>query len=155
MMMLDLPYGYQTVIDEADWPRVSQLTLYRGKNGYVYFSIWRDGKSQPELLHRFLIQPPTGTHVDHINGDPLDNQRSNLRVVTFSANQVNRKRLNRNNFSGVRGVSFRPQLSKSHPWRAQIMVNRKGIHLGLFLTKEEAVAARKAAEMRLFGEACP
>lgn len=148
--LLDLPHGYQAVIDEADWPAVSKLTLYRGTNGYVYFSVWKDGKSHPRTLHGLLTRPPRGSHTDHINGDKLDNRRGNLRVVTPSRNQVNRKRLNRNNTSGVRGVA-----RAFGKWRAQITVNRKNHHLGLFASKEEAIAARREAELEHYGEFCP
>lgn len=153
--LLDLPHGHRTVIDEADWPLVAALTLYRGTNGYVYFSVWKDGKSTPQTLHRFLTGAPKGRHVDHVNGDPLDNRRANLRVTSPGLNQVNRKRLNRNNVSGVRGVQHVPRLSTRSPWRAQITVDGRNLHLGLFATRNAAVAARRAAEVRLYGEACP
>jgi len=71
--LLDLPHGYQTVIDEADWPLVQNLTLYRDQTGYVYYSTWANGKSTPRTLHGLLMQPPKGAQVDHINGDKLDN----------------------------------------------------------------------------------
>jgi hypothetical protein len=153
--LLDLPHGYQVIIDAADEPLVRALTLYRGINGYVYFSVWRDGKSRPRTLHGFLMQPSKGAHVDHINGDKLDNRRVNLRVVSPQLNQVNRKRLNKNNLSGIRGVAFVPQLSPNKPWRAQITVNRKNYHLGLFETAEEAKVARRQAELNYYGELCP
>ena len=68
---VELPHGFQTQIDEADWPRVKSLTLYRGTNGYCYFSTWKNGRSNPETLHRWLLRAPRRTHVDHINGDKL------------------------------------------------------------------------------------
>jgi len=37
--LLDLPHGHRTLVDEADLPVVASFTLYRGTNGYVYFSI--------------------------------------------------------------------------------------------------------------------
>ena len=152
-LLLDLPKGRQTIIDESDWQLVKHLTLYVGTNGYVYFSVWRNGR--PETLHSLLMGKHSGKHVDHINGDKLDNRRENLRVVTPQQNQINRKKANRNNTSGVRGVCYQPKLCASNPWHAQIMANRRGIHLGLFATKEEAVAARRQAEVEYFGEECP
>jgi hypothetical protein len=152
--LLDLPHGFWTVIDEADWPAVEGLTVYRGNNGYAYFSKWENGKSMPRTLHGFLMNPPKGSHVDHINGNKLDNRRENLRVVTPQRNQVNRKRPNRNNTSGVRGVSWCRE-SLHNPWKAQITAGGQNYHLGLFPTIEEALEARRAAELEHFGEFCP
>ena len=95
-----------------------------------------------------------GSHIDHINGDRFDCRKANLRFVSPSLNQVNRKRLNRNNTSGVRGVS-RSTVCKSKPWRARIAVNNRSITLGYFASIEEARSARMAAELQYFGEACP
>lgn len=81
----------------------------------------------------------------------MDNRRINLRVVTPQINQVNRKRLNKNNRSGARGV----YLARDGKWCAQIMVYRKTLYLGRYVDIEQAIAARKAAELLYFGEACP
>jgi hypothetical protein len=148
--LLDLPHGHQTTIDEADWPEVSRLTLYRGKNGYVYYSTWENGRSVPRTLHGFLLGFPKGCHTDHINGDKLDNRRENLRSISAHVNQVNRKRVGRNNRSGIRGVS-----RSFGKWRAQITFQRKNYYLGLFENLKDAAAARKAAELRFYGELCP
>jgi HNH endonuclease len=155
LLILDLPNGYRTTIEKADWPLVKDLTLYRSRNGYVYFSTWKNGKSQPRTLHGLLMGCHKGMHIDHINGNCLDNRRKNLRVVTPSANQVNRKKLNKNNTSGVRGVRYFPSNSRIKPWKAEIMVNCKNINLGAFATFEEAVAARRAGELKYYGEICP
>lgn len=150
MRILDLPHGHQTVIDDESWPLVQGLTLYVGSGGYVYFSVWADGKSRPRTLHALLLPVSKGLHVDHINGDKLDNRLSNLRGATPAVNQVNRHRLNRNNTSGVRGVTKR-----SDTWIAQIMVNRKQLYLGSFSQLEDAIACRRAAELEHYGVLCP
>jgi len=121
----------------------------------VYFSKWRDGQTHQETLHRFLLKPPLEMLVDHVNGDKTDNRRSNLRAATPSLNQANRKQLNKNNTSGLRGVTHLPARSRLRPWRAQIMVDRRQLYLGSFATRDEAVAARSAAEVLHFGEFCP
>lgn len=153
--LLDLQTGNQCTIDEADWPLVQRYTVYEGTNGYAYISRWVNGASRPETLHSILVEAPKGAHIDHINGDKLDNRRENLRVVTPQRNQVNRKRLNRNNTSGVRGVNYVPHLSQRSPWRAQLTANGKNYYLGLFATKGEAIAARRTAELEHYGELCP
>jgi len=139
-------------IDKADYDLVKDMTLYVGTNGYVYYSIWSNGRSRPYTLHALLMnQSGHQQLVDHINGDPLDNRRRNLRLVTNSKNQQNRHVLNKNNSSGHRGVAR----YDAKRWRASIMVDRRQIHLGLFHTIEDAVAARKVAELHYWGEQCP
>ncbi len=86
--------------------------------------------------------------VDHIDGDPTNNIRSNLRIVNASDNGKNKKPY-RNNKTGVSGVT---QLS-NNKWRARINIEKNTrIDLGCFDTKEEAVAARKKAEEKYYGE---
>jgi HNH endonuclease len=83
--------------------------------------------------------------VDHINGDTLDNRRSNLRVCDNSANQHNRG-LQRNNRSGVKGV--RRLGRKKKPWVASIRIRGRNIYLGTFATIEQAERARRDAEVQ-------
>lgn len=142
-------------IDEDDLHLVAGLTIYQGVNGYAYYSKWERGRSIPRTVHALLMGFPSEGHVDHINGNKLDNTRSNLRVVTPQQNQVNRKQLNKNNSSGVRGVSYSPNLSASKPWRAQIMADGRQMHLGCFATLDEAKECRRLAEIKYFGEVCP
>ncbi|MFY0633637.1 MAG: HNH endonuclease [Vannielia sp.] len=79
--------------------------------------------------------------VDHINGNRDDNRLVNLRASTNSQNQRNRK-VGSNNKSGHLGVSE----LKCGSWLAFITNNGHRVSLGQFQTKEEAAAARKAAE---------
>lgn len=82
--------------------------------------------------------------IDHINGDRTDNRIANLRCVTVAENARN-QRLRADNSSGTAGV--RPSRWASR-WEAHITHDYRRIHLGTFNTKEEAVAARKAAEAK-------
>lgn len=84
--------------------------------------------------------------LDHINGIRDDNRLLNLRVVTPSLNSQNMK-LYKSNVSGVHGVYF---VKKSSRWAAYIRHLNKPTHLGTFDRFEDAVAARRAAEM-LYG----
>ncbi len=144
--------GGVVLVDECDLERLQGRSVYLGSNGYAYFST---NKTGPVTLHSFVMGGATpDMHIDHINGNKLDNRRGNLRVVTAQMNQMNRRRLSKSNTSGARGVS-RVASAKWKPWRAQIMVNRRAIHLGMFATRDEAIVARRAAEVEHFGVACP
>ena len=85
--------------------------------------------------------------IDHINRNRSDNRIANLRDVSHKQNQQNRS-TNSDNTSGHPGVYWHKQKSK---WRAQIKHNYKLIHLGYFDDLEEAVAARKAGELKYWG----
>lgn len=80
--------------------------------------------------------------IDHINGNPADNRLSNLRNVTTLENSRNAK-IPKNNTSGVVGVSWN---KASRKWCARIGVQMREIVLGYYASKDEAIAARRAAE---------
>ena len=95
--------------------------------------------------HRIIWKLMTGEEpqeVDHINGVRTDNRWSNLRSVPRSVNLKNKARLARN-MSGANGVR-----KNRDGWQAFITNNYKMTCLGTFKTKEEAIAARKAAELK-------
>lgn len=86
--------------------------------------------------------------VDHINGNGLDNRRVNLRLATSLQNQGN-SRKRRNASSYYKGVSWYKPLKK---WRAQIKVDKHVIHLGYFVSEEEAAIVYQEAAIAHFGE---
>jgi hypothetical protein len=83
-----------------------------------------------------------GRYYAHIDHNGKNNSLCNLREVSNSQNQKNR-RIGKNNRSGVIGVSF---YKKTSTWQAYVNVNKRLIHLGFFPLFEDAVAARKIAE---------
>ena len=95
------------------------------------------------LMHKGYL-PKT---LDHVNGDRADNRIENLRAVTRSQNQHNRK-LNKNNTSGYKGVSFDARLKL---WKASICLEGKRIHLGSYKTLEEADSVVRKAREELHG----
>jgi hypothetical protein len=97
-------------------------------------------------MHRFLLQPPPGLEVDHINGDRLDNRRINLRIATRSQNAMNRPRT-RTNTSGFKGVSRLGSL-----WCAQIKLEGKLHYLGRYADPAEAARAYDVAAKIMFGQ---
>jgi hypothetical protein len=117
----------------------------RKSNGKVYIDIHIDGKHY--YAHRLAWLYTYGAwpenDIDHIDHDSTNNRLINLRDVTNAENHKNRKMSKRNN-SGVTGVYFRNDMQK---WHARIAVNGKRIHLGHFEVKDDAVTARKNADV--------
>lgn len=127
----------RALIDIEDVEKISKYKWRVNDNGYVVTDIDKNTKLR---LHRFLMNPSEDMVVDHINHNRLDNRKQNLRLCTQGENLRNKK---------VKGVAFDERRNK---WYARIMINRKNLHLGSFDTKEEAIEARKQAEIEYFGE---
>lgn len=95
------------------------------------------------LLHRFIMKLSNKDTrvVDHINHNTLDNRKSNLRIVTYSQNNMNQKR--------NRGVSWD---KRDKTWHSYININNKRINIGYFKNYDDAVKAREDAEIKYFKE---
>jgi hypothetical protein len=102
------------------------------------FGIKPDGKHTTVYLHRVIMSPAPGLQVDHIDGNPANNTRANLRIVTRRENLLNRKRIggSRAGKSKYRGVS--PSGSR---WVAKISVNGITRVIGRFTNEDDAARA--------------
>jgi hypothetical protein len=135
-----------TTIDDEDLDKLSKHRWWantQGKLIRVETDLFKDEqiiwKRKRISLPRYLLNiKRRNLVVDHIDGNPLNNQKSNLRVCCEISNARNRKNLNKNNKSGVRGVGWNKFRNK---WVAQLMYNRKHIFLGYFLKKDDAISA--------------
>lgn len=100
-------------------------------------------------MHRQIMGTLPGqlnAHVDHIDGNKLNNQRINLRYCTAHQNKFNRL-LDPRNKSGFKGVSH----SKGR-WRARLKLNGREKWLGYFDSVVDAARAYNEAALRYFGE---
>ena len=88
--------------------------------------------------------PDLSLDIDHINGVKTDNRINNLRLVTREINLQNSS-MRCNNTSGFNGVSW---LKSNKKWHSQIKADGKRIHLGLFASKKNAIAARMKANIK-------
>ena len=93
------------------------------------------------------IDPGT-MQIDHISGDSQNNSPENLRLASNAENSRNRGK-NRNNTSGRRGVRW---MGNRNKWQAQIKINGRACHLGMFTCLDEAAAAYDVAARQYFGE---
>ena len=106
-------------------------------------------KGETILMHRMIMGVLNEKKVvDHIDGNKLNNKRENLRVCSQLQNTMNRKKNTRNS-TGYTGVCFN---KKANKYVANLNYNHRRIYLGLFETIEEAVEARKKAELFYRGE---
>ena len=109
-----------------------------GNPGYLRVSLWLDGKVRTMNIHK-LMQTAFNMgegHVDHINGDKLDNQKSNLRIVTHRENMQNMKCHRDGKLVGT--CRDRSRRYTPNPWRASIHINGKRVSLGYFPTEQLA-----------------
>jgi hypothetical protein len=128
--------------DKEDEPIVRKY-CWCEKEGYVktHDPITKKTKS----LHKEI----TGYELtDHIDRNPMNNRRYNLRPATQFDNSKNAS-IPKNNTSGYIGVSWNRQKNK---WNAYIMVNYKKKNLGTFVNKEDAIIARLKAEKEYFAD---
>lgn len=148
---IPLTTGHVALVDPVD----ADLAEYKWNasvdNGRVYA---RRGRKPGVRLHRAIFERMLGRKlksselVDHIDNNPLNNRRENLRITNRQGNRAN-SRAQRNNKSGFKGV-FR---IKNRPqWHSGIHVNNKSVYLGAFATPEEAHAAYCEAAKKYFGE---
>jgi hypothetical protein len=124
-------------------------------HGYEYVGLC-DGINKPKnfFIHRLVLEAFEGKSkdanqkfVDHIDNDPSNNCLFNLRWVTNQQNAFNASK-QKNNTSGVRGVSFNKQYQK---WEVRLQIDGKLLFLGKFINIEDAKLARQNKARELFG----
>ena len=137
--------------DKDDYNKIISINKYWKINnaGYVLCSMG----GEEYQLHRYLMglgkyDYKNNIIVDHINGDKLDNRKSNLRICQKDKNPKNCT-LYSNNTSGHKGVSWNERLLK---WQVSIQADNDLIYLGIYSDLNEAVEVRKNAEIQYFGE---
>ncbi len=120
-----LPNGEHFLIDKEDMERVSRYYWHIDKTGYV---ISRSENKKALYLHNFIMgfEPQKKIHIDHINRNPLDCRKCNLRIVTAQQNSMNKSK-QKNCTTGYTGVTF---LKRKNAYNARIGLNDKRIHLG-------------------------
>lgn len=134
--------GKIILFDIDDYDIISKYH-WRINGKYVY--AWDDGKPKP--MHRIIF----GDFIyDHINHNPFDNRRNNLRKCTSVENNQNIS-LKSNNTSGVTGVG----LDSRGRWRARVTINKKRKTVYVGWSFEDAVKARLKAEKEYYGEFAP
>lgn len=151
MKEISLTRGLVTLVDDEDYEWLSVHKWHVASHGYARRNVPHpdiQGKRSTLPMHRAIMGLDSNDVrvVDHIDGNRLNNQRSNLRVCLHCENSRNRQRHSVNKI-GLKGVC-----KYKRKWKAQILSDGKKINLGYFKTPEEAHAAYRKAAVDLHGE---
>jgi len=122
---------------------------YRNRD-YLYVQVGKTSYAAHRIVWFLENGQWPDMHIDHIDGNKLNNHPSNLRLCTPTANMQNCKTVN--SISGHRGVSWS---KKSKKWMVRITVNKKRLGLGYFDDAEFAGLVYTEAHARLFPEVPP
>lgn len=144
MKEIPLTQGYISLVDDEDYP---QLIVHRWQ--YLHGYAVRGYRDQKIYMHRVVLNAPKGLRVDHINRNPLDNRKTNLRLATVQENSRNISGYPLKRKSQYKGVTWHKQVQK---WQAQIKTGKEQIYLGLFASESDAARAYDAMARELFGE---
>ena len=146
-MKIELTRGFYAVIDPEDWEIVSAYKWTAGKGGggrwYARHLTSQNGKRTYVHMHRLILNAPAGMLVDHIDGNPLNNTRKNLRLCTHAQNMQNAARPLPS--TGVRNVRLLP---KSGRFRAKVSCD-KIVYQKNFVRLEDAAAWATAMRIKL------
>jgi len=137
---IELSKGQHALVDEVDfewlnqWKWSASVQTGGGEKYRAVRVFVRDGKQKSMLMHRAILQAPPHMLVDHINRNPLDNRRENLRLTGHLGNALNRGGNVKGKTSRFKGVYWQKDISR---WRARF---RKK-YLGTFTDEVEAAQA--------------
>jgi hypothetical protein len=148
-MTQQIPLGKAAValVDDSDYEALKGISWFVNKDGYAVGFVPTDGKFRLTYMHRLILQADPDHLVDHIDGNPLSNTRSNLRLVTTLQNHHNRG-LSSLSSTRLKGVGWH-----KHVCQYQARIQYKGLrcHLGFFDDPETAALAYDYAARTLFG----
>lgn len=152
MREIPLSRGKVALVSDEDYENISQYKWYAHFSSgkwYAYRNAQSlEGKRQTISIHRSILDVGPISQVDHIDGDGLNNIRTNLRPATKLENSQNKGR-QWNNTSGFKGVSY---FKRTGRWVAHISIGGKNFHLGFFSTREEAARAYDEAALAHYGQ---
>ena len=148
MKKIKLTQGQVALVDNEDYECLNKLKWYTMNNRNKIIPVCFENGIMKKMSRLIMYPIPDDLQIDHINGDPSDNRRSNLRLCTNQQNAQNRG-AQANNKSGYKGVSWHKHSKK---WQSQIKANDKVIPLGYFDDPIDAAKTYNEAAIKYHGE---
>jgi hypothetical protein len=145
---IELTKGYVTLIDDDVYEELNKYKWHYHEGYALRMERVSKNRRRYIRMHRVIMNTPDGMEPDHINGNSLDNRKSNLRNCTHAENSCNSK-IQINNTSGYKGVSWNKLRKK---WSVKVVKNQEHIFLGLYTDKKEAVMVYNKNAKEMFGE---
>ena len=150
---IPLTRGYYTIVDQCDYERMRQykwqVNVHNGKPRQAGRTERKNNKQCYLTMHREIMNPPKHMVVDHINRNPLDNRRANLRLATPQQNTWNRYFYKDGISSKYYGVSLDKE---SNRWKVRIAVDGESKFIGYFDDEREAAKAFDAEALKHRGD---
>ncbi len=152
--------GKVTIVDDEDYEWLKQQSwhgIIKTSGTYVKGSIRINKKAVNKFIHRYIMGLENNDKriIDHKDRNPLNNQKSNLRICTFSENVVNREKKQIGAKSKYLGVTIsykkRSDTKSDMYWRAACMKDGKR-YFKYCNTEIEAALAYNEMAVRLYGE---
>lgn len=147
--------GLYALVDDEDFDRLNEYRWYGRRSGgkvyaerqYYLGMILGVRKSKSRKMHREIMKVNDRLmQVDHINGNGLDNRKSNLRICTPSQNNHNKTVMTRS-LSGHKNIS-----KIKNKWRVLVNIENEQYFVGLYWSLEEAIKARNKFREERLGE---
>ncbi len=146
--LIPLTRGMFALVDIENYPELSRHKWHAKDSGRSYAArTVRNGSRKNILMHREILNPLPGFLADHINGNTLDNRRSNLRIVNYKQNACNRRK-HKECMSVFKGV----WRSATGRWTAEIKDDGVRKYLGTFESEVKAAVAYDRTARELFGD---
>lgn len=142
MKRILLTQGKYAIVDDGDYGWLSQYKWCACYMKGLWYAI-RSENGKYIRMHRQIMNCPANKEIDHLDGQSLDNRKSNMRICTHQENCLNRK-ANRNSVSKYKGVTW-----FKGKWVSIIRDHTKFLYLGRFVSEINAAKAFDTMAIKL------
>jgi len=149
--MIPLSKGYFAVVDPEDYESLSKFKWHVRKSHGMLYAERHNPKTKHKLsMHRHIMEAKPGQHIDHRDGNGLNNRKGNLRYCTVADNNRNKLHWKKSK-SGFRGVKVCTDRTRPY-FTASISIENRQMHLGCYPTAADAARAYDEAARLYHGQ---